>query len=172
MPKDGGRAAGKVAPRPLHEYAGHSAGKDGSNIATTAGKTEMRSDRPEFSKAHGLGLGLSLLLATSVAVAQAPVEDIVNREQAIQRSQQATGAAYRDLQQAQFESKLAEQEFLNAQEADRLAQEHAQERRRQLESAKKALDAAKSNEAQARKRYDRALTSVDKAFQRPPDGKK
>jgi biopolymer transport protein ExbB/TolQ len=112
--------------------------------------------------------GMALLLAAATVMAQAPVEDLASREQAIQRSQQATGAAYRDLQQAQYESKLAEQELLNAQEADRVAQQHAQERRQQLDAAKKAHEAAKAKEAQARKRYDQALAGVDRAFEKPP----
>ncbi len=103
----------------------------------------------------------------SVAAAQAPVEDLTNREQAIQRSQQATGAAYRDLRQAQYEAKLAEQDFLNAQDAQHAAQRHADEMKRQLDAAKKALDAAKAKEAQARRRYDEALKGVDRAFETP-----
>ena len=102
-----------------------------------------------------------------MAQAQAPVEDLTSREQAIQRSQQKTGAAYRDLRQAQYEAKLAEQDFLNAQDAQIAAQKQADEMTRQVDAAKKALDAARSREAQARKRYDEALGGVDKAFQKP-----
>jgi len=123
------------------------------------------------SRADGIGrrcAAWALMLAAAGAAAQAPVEDRASREQAIQRSQQVTGAAYRELQQAGYEAKLAEQDFLNAQEADRAAQQQAQERRRQLEAATKALDAAKAREAQARKRYDQALTGVDRAFEKPP----
>jgi len=114
---------------------------------------------------------LPLLASLSVPMtvqAQAPVEDLTSREQAIQRSQQKTGAAFRDLQQAQFEAKLAEQDFLNAQEAQAAAQKQADEMKRQLDAAKKALDAARSKVAQARKRYDEALGGVDSAFQKPP----
>lgn len=117
---------------------------------------------------RSLLLLLACLAVATVAQAQAPVEDLTSREQAIQRSQQKTGAAYRDLQQAQFEAKLAEQDFLNAQEAQRAAQKQADEMKRQLDAAKKALDAARSKEAQARKRYDEALGGVDGAFQKPP----
>ena len=102
------------------------------------------------------------------AVAQAPTEDRTSREQSIQRSQLKSGAAYRDLQQAQYESRLAEQDVLNAQDAHNAAQKQAEGLKRQLDAAKKALDAAKSKEAQARKRYDEALGSVDRAFQTPP----
>ena len=118
------------------------------------------------------GLGAVLWLASVAASAQAPVEEPMRREQAIQRGQQATGAAYRELQQAQYESKLAEQEFLNAQETHHIAQQHAEERKRQLDAAKKALDGAKAKEAQARKRYEQALTEVDRAFEKAPPPKK
>jgi len=111
---------------------------------------------------------LILLLAAPAAMAQAPVEDLTGREQAIQRSQQRTGAAYRELQQARYEAKLAEQDFLNAQEAHSAAQKHAGEMKRQLDAAKQALDAARQKEAQTRKRYEAALSDVDKAFQKPP----
>jgi len=114
-------------------------------------------------------IGLVALLASAAAGAQVPVEDRTSREQAIQSGQQRTGAAYRDLQQALYESKLAEQDFLNAQEASRMAQQHADEMKRQLDAAKKALDAARQKETQARKRYDEALKDVDRAFQKSPD---
>jgi hypothetical protein len=100
--------------------------------------------------------------------AQAPVEDLTNRDQAIQRSQVKTGAAYRDLQQARYESRLAEQDFLNTQDAEKAARKQADDAKRQFDSAKKAFDAAKSKEAQAQKRYDEALGGVDRAFQTPP----
>lgn len=105
--------------------------------------------------------GLILLLVVPVALAQAPVQDAVSREQAIQRGQQRAGAAYRELGEAEYQAKLAEQEFLNAQAAQRAAQ-------RQLDAAKKAFDGARAREAKARKDYDDALTAVDKAFGKPP----
>jgi|SRR5882672_231635 len=112
--------------------------------------------------------GFVLLLTATAAWAQAPVQDLSNREQAIQRSQQNSGAAYRDLQQLRYEAKLAEQDFLNAQEAQRAAQQRADEMKRQLDAAKKSLDTARAKEAQANKRYEEALNSVDQAFQKPP----
>ncbi|MBI2294985.1 MAG: hypothetical protein HYU76_02840 [Betaproteobacteria bacterium] len=113
-------------------------------------------------------LGLVLLLAAPAAAAQAPVEELSGREAAIQRSQQRAGAAFRELQQVRYQAKLAEQDYLNAEEANRAAQRQAEERKRELEAAKKALDAARAKEAQARKAYDEALTGVDKAWQKPP----
>jgi septal ring factor EnvC (AmiA/AmiB activator) len=107
---------------------------------------------------------------TAMAAAQspAPVEDRSSREQAIQRGQMKAGVSYRDMQQAQYETKLAEQDVLNAQEAHRAAQDRADESKRQLEAATKALAAARTKEAQARKAYREALDAVDKAFQSPP----
>lgn len=113
-------------------------------------------------------IGLVLLVTAGAAAAQAPVQDRAGREQAIQSGQLRAGAAYSDLQQAQREAKLAEQEFLNAQEAQRAAQKHAEEMKPQLDGAKKALDAARQKEARARKTYDEALDGVDRARQPPP----
>lgn len=98
--------------------------------------------------------------------AAAQTQDRVGREQAIQSGQLRAGAAYSDLQQAQREAKLAEQNFLNAQQAQREAQKHAEEMKRQLDGAKKAVDAARRKEAQAVKAYDDALSAVDRARQR------
>jgi len=112
-------------------------------------------------------IGLVLLLSAGAAAAQAPVQDRASREQAIQSGQLRAGMAYNDMQQAQHEAKLAEQDFLNAQETQRAAQKYAEEMKRQLDGAKNALDAARQKEAQARKRYDAALDAVDKAFQKP-----
>ena len=72
------------------------------------------------------------------------------------------------MQQAQYEAKLAEQDFLNAQDAHAAAQKQADERRQQLATAKKSLGVAQAKVAQARKRYDEALSGVDQAFQKPP----
>lgn len=114
----------------------------------------------------------ALAMLVSPAAAQAPAPDAAAREQAIQRSQVAAGAAYRELEQAQYEKKLAEQDVLNGQDAYDTAQQQAAERKRQLDAAKKTLDAARAREAQARKRYDEALAGVDRAFEKPPAGKK
>jgi septal ring factor EnvC (AmiA/AmiB activator) len=126
-------------------------------------------NKPVFSNRLGTATCLVAgILCGSLAWAQAPVQDAVSRDQAIQRSQQKAGAAYRELQQAQYDAKLAEQDVLNAQEAHRAAQKHAEEVKRQLDAASKALAAAKAKEAQTRKAYDAALGDVDRAFQKPP----
>lgn len=114
----------------------------------------------------------ALALLASSAAAQAPVQDASGREQAIQRSQIGASAAYRELEQAQYEKKLAEQDVLNTQDAYQAGQKQAAELKRQLDAARKALEAARAKEAQARKRYDEALAGVDRAFEKPPAGKK
>ena len=114
----------------------------------------------------------ALALLAASAAAQAPTQDTSAREQAIQRSQIGAGAAYRELEQAQYEKKLAEQDVLNSQDAYQAAQQQAEERKRQLDAARKALEAARAREAQARKRYDAALAGVDRAFEKPQAAKK
>jgi hypothetical protein len=111
---------------------------------------------------------LLVLLMATPAAAQAPVEDVTGRQHAIQRSQQRAGTAYRGLQQAQYEARLAEQDFLNARDAHAAAQKQADVLGLEAEAARKALDAAKAKEARARKAYDDALTGVDEAWRLPP----
>ena len=113
-----------------------------------------------------------LAALSATAAAQAPVEDVKVREQGIQRGQQAAGVAYRELQQARHDGKLAEQDYVNAQDMQRAAQKQADEMKARADAAKKALDAARAKEAQAQKRYDAALKNVDQAFQQPPSGGK
>ena len=118
--------------------------------------------------------GAILSLVAAAVGAQAPVGD-TGGDAAIRQKQQQTSAAYRELQQAQYEAKLAEQDFLNAQEVHSAAQKQADERKKQLDAARKTLDAARAKVARARKTYDEAVTGVDQAWQKPaakqPDGK-
>jgi hypothetical protein len=106
----------------------------------------------------------ALMTMACGAAAQAPAIGPGSAEDAVLQKQRQAGAAYRELQQAQYAARLAEQDFLNAQEA--AAQEETEERKRQLETAKKALAAAQAKVAQARKRYDDAVTGVDQAFRK------
>ena len=69
--------------------------------------------------------------------------------------------------QAQYETRLAGRDCLNAEDANRAAQKRAEELRRQAEAAKKALDAAKVMEAAARKAYENALNAVDRLQHKP-----
>jgi predicted nucleic acid-binding Zn-ribbon protein len=106
-------------------------------------------------------------VAAGAAAAQTPAPDRVGREQAIHSGQLRAGAAYGNLQQAQREWKRAEQDYLDAQEAQRAAQKHAGEMKQQLDGAKKAVDAARQKEARARKAYDEALDDVERARKLP-----
>src|SRR5207244_3166584 len=137
----------------------------GESKFLTEGRNAMRSSI----------VGAIFLLAVAAAGAQAPARDAGSGDAAIRQKQQQTSVAYRELQQAQYEAKLAEQDFLTAQEAHGAAQKQADERKKQLDAARKALDAARAKVAQARATYDEALTGVDQAWQKPaakqPDGK-
>lgn len=109
-------------------------------------------------------LGMSgALLAVPPALAQTakPVEsDATKADQARLVQQQRVTASYRELQQAAFEAKLAEQDVLNTEEAYRLTSARAAALKADLDKFTKARDAAKAKEAAARKRYDEALNAV------------
>lgn len=111
------------------------------------------------------------MLAACGTAAQAPVRDNVEREQAISSAQRRAGAAHQEMQEARHYATRAEQDFLNAQEADRVAQKQAAETKQQLDAAKQALDAAKARDAKARKAYDDALDAVDRARKMAPGAK-
>jgi transketolase len=74
--------------------------------------------------------------------------------------QQRVGMAYREMQQATFEAKLAEQDVQNTQEAFNATRARADTLKAELDKAIKTRDAAKAREAAARKRYDDALNAV------------
>lgn len=120
-------------------------------------------------KKYGLTILLACAATGAVAQAQkpAPVDDLSGREGMVLQSQQRAGMAYRQLQQAQYETRLAEQDYLNAEDARRLAQKQADELRRQAETAKKALDAAKAKEAAARAAYEKEVNTVDRLQRKP-----
>ena len=91
---------------------------------------------------------LILALAATLAQAQAP-------DDALQRGQVKAGAAYRELQNAEFARKQAEDEYRQADASHKAAQTK--------------FDAAKAREAAARKTYEAAVEAVDKIP--PPAGK-
>jgi len=99
------------------------------------------------------------------AISQPPPED---RSGAVQQAQMRAGAAYRELEQAQYELKLADQDYVNTQDAYRAAAASADDLKREVDKMKKALDAAKAREAHARKAYEAALDAVERAWGRPP----
>lgn len=105
-----------------------------------------------------------LLLATELALAQAPPDD------ALVRGQRNASAAYRELQQAEFETKAAGQELRETDGNYKATQKRADELKAQANAAAKKLEAAKAKEAAARKTYDAAVDAVDKVSH--PAGKK
>lgn len=107
-------------------------------------------------------LAATLLMMAAISnYAQAPVEDVRQRQDALQRAQQKAGAAYRELRQAEYEAKQAGQDYAQADADHKAAQKRADETRRQTDAAKKKLDAAKTKETQTRKSYDAAVNAVD-----------
>ena len=116
------------------------------------------------------GLCVLALLAGGSAQARAPVEE---RGSALQQGQYRATVTYRDLDQARYDAKLAEQDVLNARDANAVAQKEAAYRKSELDKAEKALTAARSRLQTAQQRYDEALRAVD-ALPRnaPPEQKK
>jgi len=105
------------------------------------------------------------LAAAAAALAQPPQGD---RSGAVQQAQMRASAAYRELEQAQYELKLAEQDYVNTQDAYRAARPPAEDIKRELAKMEKARDAARRREARARQAYEAALDAVEKAWGRPP----
>ena len=108
-----------------------------------------------------------MLLATlaAAALAQTPAGD---RSVAVQQAQMRVSAAYDELVEAEYQLKLADQDYVNTDDAYRAAPPPAKDIKRELNKTKKALDAAKIREARARKAYNAALDAVEKAWGRPP----
>lgn len=107
----------------------------------------------------------ALLVVPVVHAQQAPASKPVespateaNQARLIQ--QQRATAAYREMQQAVFEAKLAEQDVMNTQDAYNATQARANLLKGELDKSVQARDAAKAKEAAARKRYDEALDAV------------
>lgn len=113
-------------------------------------------------------IGAVLMIAPWMAGAQtAPAKKPVGVEErpagaepTAQVQQIRATMAYREVQQAAFESKLAEQDVLNTQSAYDTTRARADALKLELDKATKARDAAKAKEAAARKRYDEALQAV------------
>jgi hypothetical protein len=86
--------------------------------------------------------------------------DAAKADQARLVQQQRVTATYREMQQAAFEAKLADQDVLNTQEAHKTTAARAEALKAELDKAVKVRDAAKAKEAAARKRYDEVLSAV------------
>jgi hypothetical protein len=122
-------------------------------------------------RGHCVKLGLAALLLAQQALAQAPVEERRPAPDAVLDAQQKTAAAYRALTQAQYDAKLAEQDFLNAEAAYKAAQKQADASKQYLDAAKKKLDEARVRESAARKAYEQATNITDQQFRQQPSSK-
>lgn len=109
-----------------------------------------------------LPVALILIFAAGASQAQAPVEDARERQDTLQRDQLKAGSAYREMRQAEFAAKQAQEDFWQADTAYKAAQKRADELKRHVDAEQKKLDAAKAKEAQARKIYDTAVNSADR----------
>lgn len=109
-----------------------------------------------------LPVTLILLIAAGASHAQAPVEDARQRQDALQRDQLKAGSAYREMRQAEFAAKQAQEDYWQADAAYKAAQKRADELKRQADADQKKLDAAKAKEAQARKIYEAAVDAADR----------
>lgn len=75
----------------------------------------------------------------------------------LEQRQQQTGAAYRRLEQMRYETKLAEQDYLNAKAAyDRS--------KTAFDAASKAYSAARAREQAAEAQYQQGVRSVDELY--------
>lgn len=114
---------------------------------------------------QSLAAAALVVMAAAVPLTRAqtakPVEsDASKADQARLVQQQRVTATYRELQQAAFEAKLAEQDVLNTQDAYNTTRARADALKADLDKFTKTRDAAKAKEAAARKRYDEALSAV------------
>lgn len=75
----------------------------------------------------------------------------------LEQRQQQTGTAFRRLEQVRYETKLAEQDYLNAKAAyDRSKAE--------FDAASKAYSAARAREKAAEEQYQQGVRSVDELY--------
>ena len=105
------------------------------------------------------GLALTGCAARSTPP-EVPVASASATRGTLEQRQRQTSVAYRDLQQARYEKRLAEQDVLNAQSAFDTAQ-------RTLDAAKKSLAAATAREKKAADAYEAGLRAVDESFRTP-----
>ena len=121
-----------------------------------------------FERRYWAKAAFAALLLMPPAFAQAPIEERRAAPDAILDAQEKTAAAYRALTQAQYDAKLAEQDFLNTEAAYKGAQRQAEALRHNLDAAKKKLDEARSRESAARNAYEQATNAADQQFRGQP----
>lgn len=121
----------------------------------------------------GAGMVVCALIAPGAGCAwrgappPSPVQSAAPAGSTLEQRQQRTGAAYRDMQQARHEKRLAEQDLLNAQAAYEAAQKNAAALKHELDGARKAYAAAEAREKKSAQAYEAGLKSVDEVFRNP-----
>jgi hypothetical protein len=85
---------------------------------------------------------------------QSEVHSAVSPGATLEMRQQQAGSAYRRLQDARYDRKLAEQDYLNAKAAH-------ERTTREFDAASKAYTEARAHEKAAEAEYERGLRSVD-----------
>jgi hypothetical protein len=85
---------------------------------------------------------------------QSEVHSAVSPGATLEMRQQQAGSAYRRLQDARYDRKLAEQDYLNAKAAH-------ERTTREFDAASKAYTEAQAREKAAESEYERGLRSVD-----------
>ena len=110
---------------------------------------------------------LALVMGTLIAASAPAQSPPANQSPAAQQAQIRASSAYRELTEAQYQLKLAEQDFVNTQDAHSAAAKTADDIKRELDRMKMVLEAAKLREARARKDYEAALEAVDRAWGKP-----
>jgi type VI protein secretion system component VasK len=114
------------------------------------------------------GVAAFMGAAASAQQAAAPVEDLRPADAPLMKGQQRAEAAYRALRQSEYDAKLAEQDWLNARDAHRTAQQRAEELKRQEDAAKKTLDTAQGRVAALRAAHDKEVDAVDGLSRKKP----
>ena len=115
--------------------------------------------------AFRLGYALALCVWVCAAGAQTPASKSVPVEErggpgaTLLPQQQRTSAAYRALEQARYESKVAEQDYVNAEDVYRDAQKRADALKSNLDKLARTRAAAREKEAAAAKVYDASLSA-------------
>ncbi len=103
-------------------------------------------------------------VCAGLAYAQAPVEEGRRMPDAVLDAQQKAGMAYRDWQDAATARARAETELKQATAAYQSAQQQLSDTKRRAETAKKALEAAQTQEITTRDTYDKATAAVDRVW--------
>ncbi len=104
-----------------------------------------------------------LMLSMQCAFAQAPVVSASpEREASIGQAQRQASAAYRSLQQLQYDREQAERDVREADRDYQAELKRADEFKSRADAARKSLADMNAKEALARKNYEAAMNAVDR----------